>query len=116
MSLILSLYCEQATGQTTKDKVEHGIKKGARETKEGIKKGAQETKKGVKKGAHEVAEQASELHSKVVDKEVGDKMGPNGEDIFYDNDGRYYYVDEKGHRVYLNASVLRQRPPKNDKD
>ena len=84
--------------------------------KKGVKKDAHDVKKGVKKGAHEVAEQASEAKSDITDKEVENKMGPNGEDIFLEDDGRYYYVDEKGHRVYMNASDLRNKPPKPGKD
>lgn len=80
--------------------------------KKGVKKGAQGVKKGVKRGANEVAQQASEAKSEVTDKEVENKMGPTGQDIFVDNNGRYYYIDDKGHRVYMNASELRDKQQK----
>ena len=84
-----------------------------KEITSGIKKGAKKAGKGVKRGAQEVAEQASELKSDLTDKEVENKTGPKGdEDIFLDNDGRYYYKDYKGRRVYLKASQLRDRPAK----
>ncbi len=73
-------------------------------------------KKGVKKGAHEVAEQTVELKSDVEDRELDGKMGPDGQDIFVEDDNRYYYVDGKGHKVYLKASQLRDRPRKDDDD
>lgn len=88
----------------------------AQEVKSGIKKGYKGAKKGVKKGAHEVAEQASELKSDITDKEVDHKMGPDGQDIFLSDDGRYYYVDGKGHHVYLKSSELKDRKPEKDDD
>jgi len=84
--------------------------------KSGVKKGYKGAKKGVKKGAHEVAEQASELKSEVTDREAEGKMGANGEDIYISDDGRYYYKDHKGRRVYVNASDLKNRPTKKDDD
>lgn len=86
------------------------------EVKSGVKKGYKGAKKGIKKGAHEVAEQASEAKSDITDKEVENKMGPNGQDIFLSDDGRYYYVDGKGRRVYLSASQLKDKPAKADND
>jgi len=84
--------------------------------KTGVKKGYKGARKGVKKGAHEVAEQASEAKSDITDKEVESKMGPNGQDIFLSDDGRYYYVDGKGHHVYLSAGQLKNKPAKKDND
>jgi hypothetical protein len=82
----------------------------------GIKEGAKGVKKGAKKGAHEVAEQTVEMKSDITDPEVDDKMGPKGEDIFRDDNNRYYYVDGKGHKVYLTASQLRNKPAERDDD
>jgi hypothetical protein len=84
--------------------------------KTGVKKGYKGAKKGVKKGAHEVAEQSSEMKSELTDKEVEHKMGPAGQDIFISDDGRYYYKDGKGHRVYLTDAQLRDKPAKPDDD
>jgi len=36
-------------------------------------------------------------------------MGPHGEDVFVDDNGRYFYVDQKGHNVYLKKSALRNK-------
>jgi len=86
------------------------------EVKQGVKKAGKSVKKGVKKGAHEVAEQASEAKSDILYTEAENKMGPNGEDIFIDKNSRYYYVNDKGHNVYVPASELRNRPAKKDDD
>lgn len=86
------------------------------EVKQGVKKGAKSVKKGVKKGAHEVAEQASEAKSDITRTELDGKMGPNGEDIFIEKDGRYYYIDDKGHKVFITSSDLKDRPAKLEDD
>jgi hypothetical protein len=75
----------------------------------GVKKGAHEVKKGVKRGAHEVAQQSSELKADATHHELETKMGPHGEDVFVDDNGRYFYVDQKGHNVYVKKSALRNK-------
>ncbi len=83
---------------------------------DGIKKGAKGVKKGVKKGAHEVAEQTVEIKADVTDKEVEGKIAPNGEDVYIDENDRYYYIDDKGHKIYINASQMRNEPRERDDD
>jgi len=102
LALIINSGAFAQNGQSTTQKV-----------KSGVKKGYHGAEKGVKKGAHEVAEQASEAKSEITDKEVESKMGPGGQDIFLSDDGRYYYVDGKGHRAYISSTQLKDKPAKN---
>src|SRR5690349_555761 len=52
------------------------------------KAGAKDVKKGAKAVGHKTAEVASKGKSKVVDKTVKDKVGPNGETIYLTSDNR----------------------------
>jgi hypothetical protein len=72
-----------------------------RDTTLGQKVGKTATKAGDK-----TAELASKGASDVVDKQYKGKCGPNGETIYINNHSEYYYVDKKGHRVYLKKSEL----------
>ena len=107
--LFLISFCPTATAQDNDRNT-------TQEVKQGVKKGANAVKKGVKKGAHEIAEQASEAKSDITRTELEGKMGPNGEDIFIENDGRYYYVNDKGHKVFITDSDLRNKPAKQNDD
>lgn len=64
----------------------------------------------VSKAATKVGNKTSELATKgasaVVDKQYKGKCGPNGETIYINNKSHYYYVNKKGHRVYLKESEL----------
>lgn len=64
----------------------------------------------VSKTATKVGNKTSELAVKgastIVDKQYKGKYGPNGETVYINNHSEYYYVDKKGHKVYLKESEL----------
>ena len=62
-------------------------------------------KAGIKVG-NKTAEVASKGASKVADKTYKDKVGPGGETIYIDKHSKYYYVDGKGHHVYVKEDEL----------
>ena len=68
-----------------------------------------EVKKGAKKVGHKTAELASKGKSKVVDKSVKDKQGPDGQTIYVDDHSKYYWVDKKGHKQFIAESALRPK-------
>lgn len=78
-----------------------------------IEKAASQTGKAIGKGAKAVGNKTAELASKgesgVVDKIYSGKVGPNGETIFINNKAKYYRIDKKGHRHYLNKSQLKNK-------
>jgi hypothetical protein len=67
----------------------------------------------VGKTATEVGDKTSELAVKgastIVDKQYKGKCGPNGETVYINNQSKYYYVDKKGHKVYLKESELKDK-------
>lgn len=58
---------------------------------------------------HKTSEMASKGESSVVDRKYHGKYGPNHETVFVDHHSRYYYVNKRGHRIYLRRSELRDR-------
>jgi hypothetical protein len=64
--------------------------------------------------AKDVGKKTSELASKgaaaVVDKKYAGKAGPNGEIIYINEHAKYYYVNKKGHRVYVTEAQLHTKP------
>jgi hypothetical protein len=47
--------------------------------------------------------------SRVSDKVYEGKAGPNGETIYIEDDGRYYWVNNKGNKVYVKSTQLRDK-------
>jgi hypothetical protein len=75
--------------------------------KEGV---GTKVKKTAKTVGNKVAETASKGSSRVVDKVYKDKTGPDGQTIFINNESKYYWVDKGGHRVYVTADQLKDKP------
>ncbi|HEK20191.1 MULTISPECIES: hypothetical protein [unclassified Mucilaginibacter] len=74
------------------------------------KKGWSATKKAGKAVGNKTAELASKGASAVADKKYDDKVGPQGQTIYIDKDSKYYYVNKKGHHVYVSKARLKNKP------
>ncbi|MBK0380354.1 hypothetical protein [Mucilaginibacter segetis] len=66
--------------------------------------------KTAKKVGHKTSEVAAKGAASIVDKKYDGKAGPNGETIYIDKNSAYYYINKKGHRVYLKKSELIDKP------
>ena len=80
-----------AFAQSKTDKATQGVKKGA---KTAGNKAAEVTKKGV---------------AKVSDKKSDVWVGPEGQTIYIDDVGKYYWINGKGKKIYVSESALRAR-------
>ncbi len=88
--------------QSTAHKVGHSIKKGAKKVGHGIKKGA-------KAVGNETAELATKGKAKVTDKESAEWVGPEGQKIYVDDGSKYYWINEKGGRVFVTKDQLKAK-------
>ena len=70
---------------------------------------AKEVKKGAVKAGNKTAELASKGKNRISDKIYKDKEGPNGETIYIDKHSKYYWIDEKGHKVPISKNKLRNK-------
>ncbi|MFD0794760.1 hypothetical protein ACFQZX_14130 [Mucilaginibacter litoreus] len=74
------------------------------------KKGWKATKKTASKVGNKTAEVASKGASAVADKKYDGKVGPQGQTIYIDKNSAYYYVNKKGHHVYVPKAQLVDKP------
>jgi len=79
---------------------------GAQEEDKSVK---QTVKSGAKKVGNKTAEVAAKSKAKATDSRHKDMVGPNNETIYIDNHSKYYWVDKKGRRHYVNKDQLRAR-------
>jgi hypothetical protein len=77
-----------------------------------VKKTTHAVKKGAKAAGNKTAEVASKGKSRVTDKVYKDKVGPAGQTIYIDDHSRYYWVDKKGHRMYVTEAELKVKGQK----
>lgn len=70
----------------------------------------QKIKKGAKKAGNKTAELASKGASTVVDKTDEGRVGPDGQKIYIDNKSRFYWIDKKGHKLYVTEAQLKPKP------
>lgn len=97
-----------ATAQEeTKEK--NKVEKAAGGVKKGAKKAWKGTKKGAKKVGNETAELATKGKAKVTDKKSGEWLGPDGQDIYVDDGNKYYWINEKGGRVFVSREQLKAK-------
>jgi hypothetical protein len=88
--------------QSKVDKAENGIKKGAKSAWHGTKKGARAV-------GNKTAEVASKGKARITDKKSDQWTGPEGQTIYTDDAGKYYWVNGKGKKIYVSESALKAR-------
>jgi hypothetical protein len=71
-----------------------------------IKSDTTKVGKETRKVGHQISNTAANTASHVVDKKYAGKCGPGGETVYINKNSHYYYIDKKGHRVYLKKSEL----------
>ncbi|WP_432708137.1 hypothetical protein [Pedobacter sp.] len=69
-----------------------------------------EIEKAAKKVGNKTAEIAAKGAADVADKVYKDKVGPGGQKIYIDNRSRYFYINDKGRKVYVAKSQLKDKP------
>ncbi|HTD40409.1 MAG TPA: hypothetical protein VK671_07310 [Mucilaginibacter sp.] len=87
----------------------HAQSKDTTSFKNKVHKTTKEVGEAATKVGHKTSELAVKGASAVVDKQYKDKCGPNGETVYINSHSQYYFVDKKGHKVYLKESELKDK-------
>lgn len=74
------------------------------------KKVGHTTKTTAVKVGHKTSQIAANSESTIVDKKYNGKVAPGNHDVYIDKSSKYYYVNKKGHRVYVKKSQLLDKP------
>jgi hypothetical protein len=62
------------------------------------------------KVGHKTSEIAAKGAADVTDKKYEGKVARGGQTVYINKHSRYYYIDKRGHRIYVNKSSLRDKP------
>jgi hypothetical protein len=63
-----------------------------------------------KKVGNKTSEVAAKGAAAVVDKKYDGMVAPGGQTVYINEHSQYYYVNKKGHHVYLKKSQLVHKP------
>ena len=84
-----------------------------REATTGVKKGTEKAWKGTRKAAKSVGNETAELatkgKAKATDKKLPEWIGPEGQVIYVDDGSKYYWINEKGGRVFVTKDQLKPK-------
>jgi hypothetical protein len=93
-----------------------GQSKAYRNDAERAEEKAERTESDLENAAEEtgdaISETAGKAAAEIDDKRHDTKVGPGGQTIYISDDSRYYYVNEKGKRVYVSEWQLKNKPEK----
>jgi len=62
--------------------------------------------KVAKKVGHKTSQIAATGAAAITDKKYEGKCGPRGQTVYINEDSKYYYVNKRGHRIFLKKSQL----------
>lgn len=69
-----------------------------------------ETAKGATAVGHKTSELAAKGAAAVTDPRYENHWSRYGDNIYMDHHSRYYYVNKRGHRIYVRKSEMRNKP------
>lgn len=74
-----------------------------------VKKAEEGIENGAKAVGNKTAQVASKSKAKVTDERYKDGYGPQGQKVYINNHGKYYWIDKKGHRHYVAKASLKAK-------
>lgn len=127
-SLVQAQEQDTSTNYTTEDEIkrddaqstEEELEQATDEMEEGWRSSTEEAQQEAEQTGDEVEEEADKADNKasqatktgaahIKDEVLESKEGPNGETIFINEHAQYYYVDEKGDKVFVEKSDLKDK-------
>ncbi|HTN47258.1 MAG TPA: hypothetical protein VL098_12990 [Flavipsychrobacter sp.] len=111
---ILALNSPVQAQDTVKKQEELRIEESkAKEVKNEVLNGVKESAAEIKQAGKEIGNKTAELTVKgtaaVTDQKLRDKTGPGGQTVYVDKYNNYYYVNDRGRKVYLRTDALKDK-------
>jgi hypothetical protein len=107
------------TGQEVEnaaERTEADVERETREAGEDIERrsdnAGEEIEESAEKAGDSIAETTGNTAAGIADKVYEGKVGPNNETVYIDNEQRYYYIDNKGGKVYVSRLQLKDKDQK----
>lgn len=94
------------------------VKEESREAREEINEEAREAEREVERDTQSVTDKveegAKDAAAAITDQKLKNKVGPGGETAYVDENGKYYYINNAGEKVFITKAQLRDKKTGND--
>jgi hypothetical protein len=111
---VYGLKTNQPAGKDSYRDEKEELKDEARETNEEMKEEARETESEVEQDAQSVGDKieegAKDAAATITDQKLDDKVGPGGETAYVDENGKFYYINNQGEKVFITVLQLQDKP------
>ena len=71
-----------------------------------------DVKEGAEKTENKGAEVINDIGADLKDEKVEGKESPTGETVYVNEEGKFYYIDNAGKKVFINKAQLKDKPHK----
>jgi hypothetical protein len=92
------------------------VNEAARDTRDEINEEADEAEKDLDKKdpdlGDRIEEGAKDAAAAITDQKLENKVGPGGEAAYVDENGKYYYINDRGEKVFITRLQLKDKPDK----
>jgi len=109
MKKVLGIAIVTLLGLSMSSFAQSKVDKAANDVKKGADKAWHGTKKGAKAVGHKTSEVTNKGVARVTDKKSDQWVGPEGQTIYIDDLGKYYWINGNGKKIFVSESALRAR-------
>jgi hypothetical protein len=96
-----------------KKEIERDLDNAGEKAEREANEAADDTKSTAEKVGDNISEGVNDAAAAIADKKVEGKVGPGGETAYIDDDGKYYYINNEGNKVFITKIQLRDKPDDN---
>jgi hypothetical protein len=111
---LYGLKTNQPAGRDSYRDEKQAVKEDAEEAKEDVRRETNEAANAAEEKAQSAGDKISEgvndAAAAIKDEKIKDKVGPGGETVYVNEDGKYYYINNKGNKVFITKLQLEDRP------
>jgi hypothetical protein len=104
----------QPAGEDSYRDEKQAMEEDAEETREDIKREANEADEDIDRktqsAGDKVSEGVNDAAAAIKDEKLNHKVGPGGETVYLNDEGKYYYINNEGDQVFITELQLKDKP------
>jgi hypothetical protein len=94
------------------ENAEREIEETGNEIEKEAEKGESDAERAADELGDDISEGANDAAAAIKDRKLKNKVGPEGETAYIDDDGNYYYINDEGKKIIITELQLKDKPDK----